>query len=281
MSFKRHLARFTPDQLTTLVSLRPDLADVASDPEALYQRATSLASIRAALLNADETSRRIITGLAAGYSPDDPILDAGQNPANAVNDLRSRALIGPGVRLAPQVKKVIGPYPAQLAPQNTGDISGAALDYQLASATRSEMAILHHLAVAGPVSRRSTLESSDSQDAVDELIASGLLRPHATHTVIIPRTVAMRLRGERLFPPLPHETSERAPEVLTRASLEDRWVHLEHAHEDGTTSRDIVRVLQVTAGVVYAVRRAGRRLAVPLTKVVSARPGPVVITDSD
>lgn len=72
--------------------------------------------------------------------------------------------------------------------------------------------------------------------------------------------------------------SSRWLPLLTRAAAEDRWVSLQWANGDGTTSAATVRVLMVGTGSVYLVRRADKRLTLPLKLIVSARLGePVVI----
>ena len=68
--------------------------------------------------------------------------------------------------------------------------------------------------------------------------------------------------------------------VLGQAAEQDLWVQLAHAREDGTLAIDLVRVLLIAHGSAYMVRRAGRRLNVPLNRVVAARlTEPVVIND--
>jgi len=71
--------------------------------------------------------------------------------------------------------------------------------------------------------------------------------------------------------------SSRWRPLLEQAAAEDRWVELRWANEDGTTSMAVVRVLMVGRGSVYLVRRADRRMTVPLKLIVSARLGDRVV----
>lgn len=289
--------------LTKLLLARPDLADpLPIDLPDLVARANSVPSLTRALGRLDQPRLRVLVGLAAQL-PDDQ-LGIPSELAAAVAEFAELGLVtGAPPRPIASVERLLGPYPAGLAPASAQPVSAQQISAALQQITTAEQAIVDRLAWGPPHGQLSdayrTVDLQTATTPIDRLLALGLLRPVADDTVIMPREVAIALRGGRVFdtdtgrPVLPQfETpTDHAPAVsaeqlatwllaqpdntdwqaiLSTAARDDLWVQLIYATEDGTTCHEIVRVLFVGHGSAYLVRRAGRRLTIPVTRIISA-----------
>lgn len=295
--------------LTRLLTSRPDLADPPLGGLAdLGQRLADPHSTRVALAALTPQQYGVLVGLAAGLPPSLVARQADGHYAQVMTELADRALIwGKPPRCTPPVRAVIGPFPGGLAPALTEVLSPQQVAAALAGLGPDERAVLDRMAWGPPTGRLHDADRSvdmdHAQTPVERLLARGLLRPVDANTVLLPREVALALRGGRILPPGAHPAeapagvgtidaarAQRIAEklltqpiadprsVLERAAEQDRWVLLLHAGEDGRTHLDTVRVLSVSHGQAYLVRRQGRRLTVPLSRLVYAEPGgPVVI----
>lgn len=304
--------------LTRLLTARPDLCDSAAiDLPTLAVRALTAASVRSALAGLDADQLRVLIGLAAEL--DAAVLQTcTERPlAEVAAGLAEQALIwGEPARCIPTAASLLGPEPAGLAPVSSRPLSPDEITSRLAALLPADRLVLDRLTWGPPYGRVEDadrvvdLDSADSP--IDRLLALGLLRPVDPATVLLPREVALVLRGGRVFdrdadrPELPQfeapvpgrpESASVPAEILAgwllgqsppedwrstlaTAAAQDHWVRLAHAREDGTLALDVARVLLIGKGSAYLVRRAGRRFTVPLSRVVSAEMiEPVVIRD--
>ncbi|MGJ6980752.1 helicase-associated domain-containing protein [Aestuariimicrobium soli] len=201
-------------QLANLLRLRPDLAlpRPASLAE-VVERAGTHASTRAAIDSLDAWQRRVCHGLAA--CPDDvsvrhlAALLGGERGAveHAVRGLRDRALVWGDdghVRVTQAVRACFGSHPAGLAQPSATPLTDAEIDRRLREAGADSAPLVDQLLWGNPVGRVTgadrpvTLEQAESP--TERLLALKLLRPLDADTVVLPREVALRVRGGRLFP---------------------------------------------------------------------------------
>lgn len=301
------------DWLADLLRLRGDLATpLPNDLADLAARSQSPASVARALAGLDHDQLRVLIGLAADV--DDALLaTASARPvADVLTELDARDLIA-DERATPTVRRLLGPQPAGLALASSVGLGDQVIAERLAMIGAPERAVLDRLVWGPPygsvteATRRA--RRGDPDDPITRLLGLGLLRPVDRATVILPREVALVLRGGRLFAedaalpgfeaesqPAPGDLPTRelaawllgeAPATDWRAALRraadaDHWVRLIHARDDGTVGFEVARVLFIGQGSAHLVRRAGRRFSVPLSRVIAAELlGPVVISGLD
>ncbi len=312
--FPTNLATFGVTRLARLLRSRPDLADpVPRNLTELVQRASRPASVLAALRRLDDRALRVVIGLAAGADPEFLDLAAGNRLTAVLGQLAELGLVGgTPPRLGAAVVTALGPNPGGLARPSRHPIPADELAGLLAELPAAECRVLARL-VWGPATGRlrnaeRVIGTGTARGPVERLLVRGLLRPVAADTVELPREVALLLRTDRRFwarPALPGGvpgaetepvrpldvpesrrvartllTTGSGPGLLAQAHSQDRWVALEYAAEDGLTHRVVVRVLTIGQGMAWLVRRHGRRLNVPLNRVVGVRLGKrVVISD--
>ncbi len=263
-----------------------------------------------ALSQLGDDELRVLISLTASLDPDSLPDFAGVNLAAVIDQLRERELVhGPGAAISDAVARQLGPFPAGLAPVDTTPLDQAEITEALGRIGDDERRVLERLVWGPPQGTVSNAQRNvtwqDAASPIDRLLALKLLRPVDERTVVLPRQIALVLRGGRLFDPqngrpsLPRfDAAGRAPvakqdpemsgprvgndwrPVLEAASRDDLWVQLAYAEEDGTLTDAVVRVLFVAHGSAYLVRRAGARLNIASNRIVSARLlEPVVIND--
>lgn len=303
-----------------LLRTRPDLANPApASLTELVSRSQEAASVTAALASLDAAQLRVLVGIAAEADADQLPQMAGDVLPTLVDALTDRCLVsGDPPRCTPVVRRLLGPHPAGLAPASTRPLTDALVTAGLAQLTDGDREVLDRLAWGPPYGSVADAERAvdlpTAASPIDRLLALGLLQPVDRATVVLPREVALVLRGGQVFdlvdgrPELPifgtPETSAPTPAdaaisaevlaawllgelsagggraVLEAAADDDHWVRLAYANDDGTLGLAVVRVLFVGHGSAFLVRRAGRRLSVPLARVVAAEVAePVIIND--
>lgn len=201
------------EQLTELVRLRPDLAlPRPADLDELIERATASASTQLALEGLDAWQRRVALALAA--SPDAistrhlaALMGADRgHVAQAVAALQRRALVWGTDRswhLTRAARAAFGSHPAGLAGESPLPLTDQEVDQALARVDDAARAVLERLLWDNPTGRVAQADrrgSPDSDRPVDRLLYHRLVRPLDSETVVLPREVALRLRGGRLFP---------------------------------------------------------------------------------
>jgi len=257
-----------------------------------------------------EDELRVLVALAAGADPSAlPEFEA-LDVAAVADELRRQGLITQtGMAVTDAVARALGPFPAGLAPISAEPLDEATITQALGRIGDDDRRVLERLVWGPPQGTVGNAQRAvtwpDAASPIDRLLALRLLRPVDERTVILPREVALVLRGGRIFdengerPALPRvqaASTDRRPAgaagafgerqstdwrpVLDTAAQSDLWVQLAYAEEDGTLTSAIVRVLFVAHGSAYLVRRAGARLTVPTGRIISAQTlEPVVIND--
>lgn len=200
------------DRLSRLLRERDDLTDPPpGDLTELASRATTTPSVTRALSRLDAWRAAVAEALA--LLPDPGSVDAlagllDEPPAlvaAAVEDLRGLALVwgdDDQLHLVRPVREAYEPFPGGLAAPSPRPLNDAQLDAALAQVGPAARAVLDRLlwAPTGSVrNARRTVPPDGGSSPVDQLLALGLLRPLDAETVVLPREVAWRLRGGRLF----------------------------------------------------------------------------------
>ncbi|MEL4358603.1 MULTISPECIES: helicase-associated domain-containing protein [unclassified Luteococcus] len=199
-------------ELADLVSLRPDLAiPRPQDLSELIERALGPASTQLALEGLDAWQRRVALALAA--CPDAistrrlaALMAADRGAVDqAVRALRRRALVWGSERswhLTRSARTAFGHYPAGLAGESSMPLSDAEIDAALSAVGEPGRQVLERLLWANPTGRVAQADrrgSAHSPRPVDQLLFHKLVRPLDSDTIVLPREVALRLRGGRLF----------------------------------------------------------------------------------
>lgn len=210
------------EALTTLLTTRPDLATPAPrSREELASRATTQASTRAAVDSLDAWQLRVLEAvaavdgltraeLAAGLAvpADDPHLD------RALEALVATLLVlrqGERHHAVGAVVTVLGPHPAGLAAPSPAPMDASQVRERLTAAGPGVRPVLDRLlwAPVGHLPRaRRAVNPQEATSPVDLALAHHLLRPQDDQTVVLPREVALELRGGRLFD---HPVAGEAP----------------------------------------------------------------------
>ncbi|MDN5564239.1 MAG: helicase-associated domain-containing protein [Luteococcus sp.] len=203
----------SPDELTRLVDLRPDLAlPRPQDLAELVERALGATSTQLALEGLDAWQRRVALALAA--SPDAistrhlaALMGAERSAvAQTIHALQRRALLWGNERgwhITHAVRAAFGSYPAGLPGESVMPLPDHQIDEALAAVGEPGRAVLERLLWENPTGRVAQADrrgSATSTRPVDQLLHHRLVRPLDSETVILPREVALRLRGGRLFP---------------------------------------------------------------------------------
>lgn len=230
--------------IAALLAARPDLVHpVPAELGALATRATTGPSTARALDRLDVFALQVTTALAALPEPADVrLLQAGlpdSDPSQVhqvVARLRTLALLwgdDDDLHLVRPVREALGTYPAGLGPamaQTRRGVAAYAEDPSLVGRTLADAPdgareALERLLWSSPVGRVEGAERPVSVDTartpVEWLLARHLLEPIASDTVVVPREVALPLRGGVLVRDL--EPSPPAVEHSDRSSaLVDR-----------------------------------------------------------
>lgn len=223
-----------PEGLAELVRLRPDLAHPRPhDLAELVDRATGSASTQLAIEGLDAFTRRTCLALAATEDAISTrhlaaLMGAERSSvAAAVSALARRALVWGSDRswhLTRAARAAFGPYPAGLAPVSAVPLTDAEVDARVVEAGQEAREVLDRLLWTNPTGRVLNPDRRgdvNSTRPVDRLLGHRLLRPLDQETIILPREVALRLRGGRLFD---DEVPEKIPAwpVAEPATTSDR-----------------------------------------------------------
>lgn len=234
------------DDLAALLAARPDLVHpVPADLAALATRATTSSSTGRALDRLDTFALQVVTALAALPDPttyDDLLAglpgvdDATVRPV--VDLLRERALAWGAddeLHLVVPVREALGPYPAGLGPAMAESRRGvrpyadepALVERTLADAPEAAREAIERLVWGPPTGRVEgadrPVEPATARTPVEWLLSRHLLEPTASDTVVLPREVALALRGGALVRDLAPEPPEldhtdRGPDLVDRTA---------------------------------------------------------------
>lgn len=202
-----------PDALASLLRARPDLAQPRPSSLAeVTERASTSASTRVALEQLNAWQYRVAEALAAAGETTTvrrlaALLQAGSGEVEtAVAELRRRALAwgdDRNLRITHAARTVFGTHPAGLAGASPVPLSDTEIDALLRQTEPADRALLDQLTWGPPTGkvhaaqRGWTLATASSP--AERLLALKLLRATDDESVVLPREVALRLRGGRLF----------------------------------------------------------------------------------
>ncbi|MFN8169718.1 MAG: helicase C-terminal domain-containing protein [Candidatus Nanopelagicales bacterium] len=236
----------TDEEIAALLAARPDLVHpVPADIGALSTRATTGPSTSRALDRLDAFALQVVTALGglpdpasyadlrAGLPETD---DATLRPV--VERLRMLALLwGPDdeLHLVRPVREALGTYPAGLGPAMAESRRGVAayaddparVAAVLADAPDGAREALDRLVWGPPVGRVEgadrAVDVASARTPLEWLLAHHLLEPISSDTVVVPREVALALRGgvlvRDLVPEPPEVAStERAADLVDRTA---------------------------------------------------------------
>lgn len=199
--------------LVRLLTLRPDLAQPRPvSMSELVERAVSPVSTHQAIDALNAWQQRVAHALAACPEPESvrrlaTLLEADKHDVEAaVDDLVDRALAwgtSRSVQLTQAARSRFGTYPAGLAGASPIVLDDATIDAQLTLAGPSVQPVLDRLVWGPPTGSVKfadrTVDLDRASSPVERLLATRLVRPLDAETIVVPREVALRLRGGRLF----------------------------------------------------------------------------------
>ncbi|MEZ0446821.1 helicase-associated domain-containing protein [Cellulomonas sp. ICMP 17802] len=250
-TFTGYLRERSDDELVALLRSRPDLASPSpATLSSLAVRATSRSSLERALANVDASVLQVLEAVVALSEPG-PVTAADLPGALGATDDAGVALVERALRLAvvgtlvypdsadddaplqpsPGLAEILGPYPAGLAPLDAGVRRGPTpepvdlsdLPTLLESAPTGARPVLDALLWGPPVGLAPS-NSTAAAAAVDWLLRRHLLLPGDSRHVVLPRAVAIALRGGRThaspaFPPsVPDDVPRRSHALVTAES---------------------------------------------------------------
>ncbi|WP_427383876.1 helicase-associated domain-containing protein [Janibacter sp. G56] len=214
------------EELAALLVARPDLArPMPADLTALAARASTTASVQRAIDHLDRPRLEVLEAALISGSPIDlPAIVGltGQSPdavEAAADHLRFLALLWTspeGRHVVRAAGDVLGPHIAGLGPSaadvsRRGAPSATEVDDLLASAPAAAKTVLDRLTWGPPIAAAPADPASAAAAAVTWLVDAGLLVRLDEGRVVLPREVALALRGGRL-----HRGSVARPEIAVR-----------------------------------------------------------------
>jgi hypothetical protein len=231
------LRTLSADALSRLLQHRSDLTDPPPrDLAELAGRATTTLSVNRALSRLNLWLGTVAEALAVLPDPGsaEELTDLLHQPvpvvSAAVSRLRERALVwgeDDQLHLVRPVREAFEPFPGGLAPPSSRPLSPSQIDTAVAECGDDARTVLTRLlwSPTGAVRNADRVPAAgDARSPIEQLLGRGLLRPLDSGTVIIPREVAWRLRGERLtrepVPTAPPELTGRTrnPTLVDRAA---------------------------------------------------------------
>lgn len=212
------------EELVALLELRPDLArPQPADLTALAARASTRASTARAVDHLDLPHLTALQACALTGSTDPavvaPLLGTDEGgAAPLLEDLTVAALLWrspDGPVLARTVTDVLGPHPAGLGPtsQDLGHALPDDLEEAVSSLRPEPRRVLERIAQHGPTAARPSDPEGRTGLAVADLVDAGLVAPADADHVVVPREVALHVRGGRLL-----QTPLTGPEIAARTA---------------------------------------------------------------
>lgn len=232
--------------IAALLAARPDLVHpVPADLGALATRATTGPSTARVLDRLDVFALQVTTALAAlGEGASTAALAAGlpeaaqEQIAEVLDRLRTLALLwgaDDDLHLVRPVREALGAYPGGLGPSMAESRRGVApyaddpqlVQQVLETGPDGAREALDRLLWSSPVGRVDNADrpvtAEQARTPVEWLLAHHLLEPLGPDTVVVPREVALALRGGVLVrglepeaPPVDH--SDRGPDLVDRTA---------------------------------------------------------------
>ena len=267
-SFSDYLRSVDDAALLNLFSARPDLVTpVPPDIASLAVRACSAPSLARAIDSLNQWQFQV---LEAAASVNEPFLEKNvialtdKEAKTALEHLVTIGLVYPsedGMRLQTQLRDVIGTEPAGLGPASMAKLKISDLDDAPADAKK----VLDRL-VWGPP-RGSVGEIKNPGPGVTWLLEKKFLVPLDQRTVILPREVAIALRGGKI-----HKERFIKQPVLSGAKRNESQVNLAAIANVSTVLRWVEELLNFWADEPADALRAGG-LGVRDLKIISTHLG--------
>ena len=199
-SFADALRAKSDAEIARLFAARPDLlSPVPTDLSALAARASSMPSILRSRDALNKFEFDILTAavtLADPFTPLELLRITDKSAKTALATLEERALIyadGEKFRIPANVRTLIGENPAGLGPNATKKINIDALD----SAPKGAIELLNKM-VWGPP-RGQVADVKKANPTITWLLENNFLIAFDSQTLLLPREVAMHLRGGKVF----------------------------------------------------------------------------------
>lgn len=232
-TFAEFVQGLDQDRLTVLLRARPDLCvPRPQDLADLAARAATTASIRAILDRLNLFQRTLAETLAALGDPVTAADVASLLPVEeavvrrGVGELREVALCWGGddaLHVLRGVRTAFEPWPHGVAPQSARPLAPDRIDEALGEVDPAAHEVLRRLAWGPPHgavrNAERAIERHRATTPVEQLLSRGLLRPLDADTVVLPREVALVLRGGVLVGELTTE-----PPALTGTARRGRIV---------------------------------------------------------
>lgn len=217
-SFADYLRGLDDPALLSLFALRPDLVSpVPHDIASLAVRANSTPSLARAVERLNEWQYQVLEACAALDEPmsEKEIVSVTDASAKFVlSHLTSMALLyksKDGFRLPSSLREVLGNEPAGLGPASLAKLSMKKLD----EAPEAARKVLEKLTWGPP--RGSVGDIRNPGPGIAWLLKENFLVPLDQRTVILPRNVAIYLRGGKI-----HKNPSPNPPVLTGRSVDQK-----------------------------------------------------------
>lgn len=200
ISFTEELRSRSDEQIKALFSLRPDLfSPVPTDLTALAARANSAPSLMRACESLDKFRLDILTAMCAIEEPVGALQVMSvtcKEATAAIDSLSELALIykdGERYRILTGVRAIIGENPAGLGPKSSSPIEFTSLT----QAPKGALEVLERMVWGPPKGQIADVKKAPP--AIKWLIENKFLIPFDSQTVLLPREVAMHLRGGKIF----------------------------------------------------------------------------------
>lgn len=148
----------------------------------------------------------------------------GFDPSTALERLRALALVWE-FEPTEGLRQAFAPYAGGLANPSGSPLTPAEIDRALKDLPKAALGVLHKLKWGPPTGsvRNAEREIATPGTPIEHLLVRGLLRPAGPNTVILPREVALHLRGGFLPEPViepPHpEPGERPARLIDSAAI--------------------------------------------------------------
>lgn len=191
------LGDFSADDLAALLSDRPDLAaPPPADLAELAERAARPSSVRRALDLLTRPELTVAEAVAATPhgSPQEVAGLVGFDPSPALARLRGLALLWDQGR---SLRAFFAPFPGGLAEPSPEPLSPGEIRAALTHLPEGAHGVLDKLTWGPPTGAVRDADRTITEPAtpIEHLLARGLLRAVDPHTVVLPREVALHLRG--------------------------------------------------------------------------------------
>ena len=213
VSFADELRSRNDAELTRLFNVRPDLVTpVPSDFSALAARANSMPSLMRAVDGLNKWQLDVLTVctiLTEPFAKSDVTALTDKSATTVIEELWERGLIykdGTKYRIVSNVRVRIGDEPAGLGPKAPGDVTYNFAE--LKKAPEAAITMLERLMWGPPRGQIGNLKKPG--EAVAWLLEHRFLIAMDSQTVVVPREVALHLRGGKVFA----ENSATAPELV-------------------------------------------------------------------